>query len=147
MTQVHKETLEVIENAIPGRESVDVEIFGMEGIPEPEMITHRNRIMAQVAQEEQDRRIQAGQPGSSKKPKIDKAALDPEEIKRRLAEHKKAIAEGGAQPGLPVESNSPVAGTQSPAMNVVVQSAPPQQGFYVSTCHSIKTPLATVLTT
>lgn len=133
MTQVHKETLETIDNAIPGRESVDIEIFGMEGIPEPELIQHRNRIMAQFQQDEQDRRVQAGLPGTSKKPKIEK--LDPEEIKRRLAEHKKMLAEGQLkqqQQGHVPEGQSPIGGAQSPALNGVVQGSPPPQNFYVS---------------
>ncbi|KAI9329676.1 hypothetical protein DFJ73DRAFT_860315 [Zopfochytrium polystomum] len=38
--QVHKETINKIENALPGRESCEIEIFGMEGIPEQDMQAH-----------------------------------------------------------------------------------------------------------
>ena len=31
--QVHKETIDKIPGALPGRDSTDIEIFGMEGIP------------------------------------------------------------------------------------------------------------------
>lgn len=33
-----------VPNALPGRDSLDVEIFGMEGIPEEDMIAHEMRI-------------------------------------------------------------------------------------------------------
>ncbi|CAI7890993.1 unnamed protein product [Closterium sp. NIES-54] len=39
--QVHKENLTKVPNARPGRESVEIEIFGMEGIP-PEAIAAHN---------------------------------------------------------------------------------------------------------
>lgn len=32
--QVHKETIDKIPGAVPGRDSVDVEVYGMEGIPQ-----------------------------------------------------------------------------------------------------------------
>lgn len=32
--QVHKETIDKIPAALPGRDSVEVEVYGMEGIPE-----------------------------------------------------------------------------------------------------------------
>jgi hypothetical protein len=34
--QVHKETIDKIPGALPGRDSVNVEVYGMEGIP-PDM--------------------------------------------------------------------------------------------------------------
>ncbi|CAG8478048.1 5628_t:CDS:2 [Paraglomus brasilianum] len=41
VAQVHKETITVVPNAIRGRESTDVEIFGMEGIPPEDVIAHQ----------------------------------------------------------------------------------------------------------
>ena len=38
--QVHKETVSTVPNAIPGRDSIEVEIFGMEGIPEEDRLAH-----------------------------------------------------------------------------------------------------------
>lgn len=32
--QVHKETIDAVPNAIPGRTDIELEIYGMEGIPE-----------------------------------------------------------------------------------------------------------------
>ena len=34
MNQMHKESLPYVENALPNRSGLEVEIFGMEGIPE-----------------------------------------------------------------------------------------------------------------
>lgn len=41
--QVHKETIDKIPNALPNRNSVDIEIYGMEGIPEGDVREHENK--------------------------------------------------------------------------------------------------------
>src|SRR5437763_10082904 len=99
MTQVHKETLQQVDNAILGREGTDVEIFGMEGIPEQIAQEHQTRILAQIAQKEAERRAASGLPppgfeGSAKK-KVKVESVDPEEIMRKLAAHKASLAVGG----------------------------------------------------
>lgn len=38
--QVHKETVSHVPNAVAGRDNIEVEIFGMEGIPEADKIAH-----------------------------------------------------------------------------------------------------------
>lgn len=38
--QVHKETIDKIPNALPNRNNVDIEIYGMEGIPEADLKQH-----------------------------------------------------------------------------------------------------------
>lgn len=38
--QVHKENVSHVPNAVPGRDNIEVEIFGMEGIPEADRIAH-----------------------------------------------------------------------------------------------------------
>ena len=38
--QVHKETIDKIPNALPNRNNVDIEIYGMEGIPEGDIKDH-----------------------------------------------------------------------------------------------------------
>jgi hypothetical protein len=38
--QVHKETIDKIPNAVPNRNNVDIEIYGMEGIPEADLKEH-----------------------------------------------------------------------------------------------------------
>eukprot|EP01136_Pigoraptor_vietnamica_P006936 Opistho-1_new@40512 len=41
---VHKEDLKKVPNALPGRDSVEYEIFGMEGIPEEDLVAHRQQL-------------------------------------------------------------------------------------------------------
>lgn len=106
LSQVHKETLTSVDNALPNRAGLDIEIFGMEGIPEDIMQTHRQRVLTQFHQAEADRRVATGnppsgaggQPGQTKKPKLESIS----EMKKRLAEHKAAklaAEQGGSTPG------------------------------------------------
>lgn len=108
MNQVHKETLSQVENALPNRSGLDVEIFGMEGIPQEVLEQHRNRIIQNFYQAQEDRRAATGNPlpGSQaagsprKKIKYETA----EELKARLAEWRKrreverVAGESGAAP-------------------------------------------------
>ena len=130
MTQVHKETLTTIENALPNRSNLDVEIFGMEGIPEDVVSSHNQRVISQFAQAEAERRMATGNPGpggagagAAKKPKIE----DPSDLKKRLAEHKaKKAAEQAA--GISSGDATPIEGlhgSQSPGFG--------QNPGYVST--------------
>lgn len=50
--QVHKETIDSVPNAIPGRTDIELEIYGMEGIPEKDM-QERRRTLEQKSQESQ----------------------------------------------------------------------------------------------
>ncbi|XP_075034192.1 BUB3-interacting and GLEBS motif-containing protein ZNF207 isoform X1 [Mixophyes fleayi] len=47
--QVHKETIDAVPNAIPGRTDIELEIYGMEGIPEKDM-DERRRLLEQKTQ-------------------------------------------------------------------------------------------------
>ncbi|XP_034084729.1 BUB3-interacting and GLEBS motif-containing protein ZNF207-like [Gymnodraco acuticeps] len=47
--QVHKETIDGVPNAIPGRTDIELEIYGMEGIPEKDM-EERRRVLEQKNQ-------------------------------------------------------------------------------------------------
>ena len=123
MTQVHKESLGAIENALPNRSNLDVEIFGMEGIPQDVVDAHNTRVISSFAQAEAERRAATGNPapgnaGSSvvKKPKIEAASA----LKKRLAEHKaKKAAEQGA--GMDSGNATPIdaVGSQSPGFGQV----------------------------
>ncbi|XP_034043714.1 BUB3-interacting and GLEBS motif-containing protein ZNF207b isoform X2 [Thalassophryne amazonica] len=53
--QVHKETIDSVPNAIPGRLDIELEIYGMEGIPEKDM-QERRRTLEQKSQESQKKR-------------------------------------------------------------------------------------------
>jgi len=111
MSQVHKETLTIVENALPNRSDHNIEIFGMEGIPDDIVAQHNQRVTQQFYQAEADRRASTGNPapggnasaaGGPKKPKIESVS----EMKKRLAEHKarKAAQEADAAAGTPTSS-------------------------------------------
>uniref|UniRef100_A0A2K5REN7 Zinc finger protein 207 n=1 Tax=Cebus imitator TaxID=2715852 RepID=A0A2K5REN7_CEBIM len=55
--QVHKETIDAVPNAIPGRTDIELEIYGMEGIPEKDM-DERRRLLEQKTQESQKKKQQ-----------------------------------------------------------------------------------------
>lgn len=120
MTQVHKETLGSIENALPNRAGPDIEIFGMEGIPDDIVTSHQQRVIGQFAQAEADRRAATGNAAGGvaangvKKPKFE----SPSDLKKRLAEHKaKKAAEQAA--GISSGDTTPMGaglGNQSPGM-------------------------------
>ncbi|RDA83899.1 hypothetical protein CP532_3364 [Ophiocordyceps camponoti-leonardi (nom. inval.)] len=102
MNQVHKETLHQVENSLPNRQALDVEIFGMEGIPQEILDQHRNRIIQSYYQAQEDRRIATGNPlpgqGGQHKRKQIKMETD-EELLARVREwraKKKAEREAAA---------------------------------------------------
>ena len=112
MNQVHKETLDAVDNALPNRSGLDVEIFGMEGVPEDVLQSHNQRVLTQFQQAEADRRAATGNPAPgtataaggqqpTKKPKMEATS----DLKKRLAEHraKKAagVSSGDATPVTP----------------------------------------------
>ncbi|TFK75048.1 hypothetical protein BDN72DRAFT_811918 [Pluteus cervinus] len=84
--QVHKlepENLPRIENALPGRDGYDVEIFGMEGIPAPDVADYKRRKEIELG-------LTAGsisQP-QAKRPKVENRALSEDELKAQLEAHK-----------------------------------------------------------
>ncbi len=92
MNQVHKESLSNVENALPTRQSLDVEIFGMEGIPEEIVQQHHQRIIQNYYTAQAERRAATGNPppgqsgsqGPAKKLKIEPSG----DLKARLAEHR-----------------------------------------------------------
>ncbi|XP_066560377.1 BUB3-interacting and GLEBS motif-containing protein ZNF207 isoform X2 [Amia ocellicauda] len=61
--QVHKETIDGVPNAIPGRTDIELEIYGMEGIPEKDM-EERRRVLEQKTQAESQKKKQNNQEDS-----------------------------------------------------------------------------------
>ncbi|KAI0882338.1 uncharacterized protein GGS22DRAFT_50455 [Annulohypoxylon maeteangense] len=140
MNQVHKESLSSVENALPNRQGLDVEIFGMEGIPEDIVQQHNQRIIQNFYQAQAERYAATGNPppgqgrkGPAKKIKIETA----DEIKKRLAEHRARLATqkpgigGGSathtpREGLP-DRNSPAQSASPGAFN---SPFPPPGGQY-----------------
>ncbi|KAH8813044.1 hypothetical protein F5884DRAFT_321464 [Xylogone sp. PMI_703] len=115
MNQVHKETLQSVDNSLPNRQGLEVEIFGMEGIPEDVVKAHNQRIITSFYQAEAERRAATGnpapgstQPGATKKPKFE----SPSDLKKRLAEHKARKAQEGA-PSTGSGGNTPMDGVNN----------------------------------
>ncbi|KAI0748755.1 hypothetical protein C8Q80DRAFT_1319375 [Daedaleopsis nitida] len=99
--QVHKlepDNLPRIENALPGRDGYEVEIFGMEGIPAPDIADYKRR-----------KEIELGlNPGSitqpqSKRPKVENRPFSEDELKAQLEAHKALMgaSEASAAPAIP----------------------------------------------
>ncbi|KAF7562472.1 hypothetical protein G7046_g1661 [Stylonectria norvegica] len=113
LNQVHKETLTQVENALPNRQGLEVEIFGMEGIPQEILDQHRNRIIQNYYQAQEDRRIATGNPlpGQSKENSRKRLKIEtPEELKQRLEAHraqKKAAPTLTGAEGVAPSSGSP----------------------------------------
>ncbi|KAF4450939.1 hypothetical protein F53441_6000 [Fusarium austroafricanum] len=131
MNQVHKENLTQVENALPNRQGLEVEIFGMEGIPQDMLDQHRNRILQNFQQAQKDRQIATGNPlpGQGQVHKKIKTE-SPEDLKQRLAEFrqrkKEIAANGGVDPAAPPANNE----TPAPFNpSYPPQQAPYDQGF------------------
>ncbi|CAG8491396.1 13862_t:CDS:2 [Funneliformis caledonium] len=95
VAQVHKETIDTVPNALKGRESTDVEIFGMEGIPQADMIAH----MHALETNQPSKRIKTEEPMD----------LSSEEIKKQLAQHQAMM------------QNNPTAGQSFPYSGYTAQ--------------------------
>jgi hypothetical protein len=102
MNQVHKENLSQVENAIPGRQGLDIEIFGMEGVPQEIIDQHNQAVTHKHFEEEQERARISGNPvrGLYSKPtqaqqeKRVKVKESIEDIKARAAKYRLNKAEG-----------------------------------------------------
>jgi len=112
--QVHKlepENLPRIENALPGRDGYEVEIFGMVGIPAPDVADYKRRKEIELG-------LSAGsisQP-PQKRPKIENKPLSEVDLAAQLAAHKALMGLApGPEPG-------PSSGT--PDVNGAVFGAP-----------------------
>lgn len=113
--QVHKlepESLPRIENALPGRDGYEVEIFGMEGIPAPDVADYKRRKEIELG-------LAAGsisQP-PAKRPKTENRQMTEEELKAALDAHKALM-------GANQSESAPMVSTDASAGGVY--GAPPQ---------------------
>ncbi|CRG90246.1 Zinc finger protein 207 [Talaromyces islandicus] len=141
MSQVHKEQLSAVDNALPNRSSLEIEIFGMEGVPEDIVQAHNQRVVTQFQQAEAERRAATGNPppgaakdgaggagagqGGTKKPKLEMS-----DLKKRLAEHKAKVAAEKAAEATSSGDVTPVGAGQSvqqPAPSGLAQQYPQSQ--------------------
>lgn len=124
MSQVHKENLTAVDNALPNRAGLDIEIFGMEGIPDEVAQQHTQRVLTSYHQAQADRQAATGNPvpgaagaNGLKKPKMEATS----DLKKRLAEHK--AAKLAAEQGDGSQSGS---GTPQPTSHA---QASPSNGY------------------
>lgn len=118
MNQVHKETLSHVENALPNRQGLDVEIFGVEGMPEDVRKQHEERIVKNYFDAQRERFEATGNPPPGegrpqKKIRVESA----EDLKKRFADFraKKAAAKAAGIPFTGVQNPAVPANVQSPA--------------------------------
>ncbi|KAK3292884.1 uncharacterized protein B0H64DRAFT_326705 [Chaetomium fimeti] len=132
MNQVHKENLTSVENALPNRQGLEIEIFGMEGVPDDIIQQHNQRIIQNFYTAQAERQAATGNPprglsggqGPAKKLKYE----TPEELKKRLAEHRANAAARKAAGTTGAPAAAPPADGQSPAQATPPFSAP-QSGY------------------
>ena len=62
LQQVHKENLQSVENALPNRSDLSVEIFGMEGIPEDVKEAHNQRVLHEHYEKQHAHKLRTGNP-------------------------------------------------------------------------------------
>lgn len=146
--QVHKETISTVENAIPGRDSIEIEIYGMEGIPEDVIQSHYNRLMAEA------QRHDSFSHSEPKRQKIE-TYVDAADIQARLAAHKASMQQQKQQVAQKIElpgdagSSEPIAMqplqtnvadiSQQPLMPSAYGIPPQYQNFYQNNIAANKT--------
>jgi len=129
MNQVHKEQLNSVENALANRQGLEVEIFGMEGIPDDIKQQHDQRVTQRYWEEQAERRAATGNPAPggggdfSKKPKFDKF----DDLKSRLAAHKAKLAGGDTGDTTPMEGVQTSHSPAPPMAGSPVQGLPGAQ--------------------
>ncbi|KAF2278920.1 uncharacterized protein EI97DRAFT_431159 [Westerdykella ornata] len=101
MNQVHKESLTQVENAIPGRQGLDIEIFGMEGVPQEIIDQHNHQVTLRHFEEEAERARISGNPirglhanGTAHPEKRPKVKESIEDIAARAAKYRQDRANG-----------------------------------------------------
>lgn len=72
--QVHKETIDKVPNALPNRNNIEIEIYGMEGIPEDDLKDHERQRAGRIGggnrrqEDDDDEDSQSSLPGQSNPP-------------------------------------------------------------------------------
>jgi len=103
--QVHKlepDQLPKIENALPGRDGYEVEIFGMEGIPAPDVADYKRRKEIELGLS-----IGSISQPAAKRAKTENKVITKSELKIQLEAHKALMGANDAgppMPGAPIDS-------------------------------------------
>ena len=110
-----------IENALPGRDGYEVEIFGMEGIPAPDVADYKRRKEIELG-------LTAGsisQP-QAKRPKTENRPLSEEELRAQLEAHKALMGAHEAPAPAPTDTNQSAVYAATPQTYVAPPApAPP----------------------
>ncbi|KAJ7170915.1 hypothetical protein C8R43DRAFT_71447 [Mycena crocata] len=106
--QVHKlepENLPRIENALPMRDGYEIEIFGMEGIPAPDVADYKRRKEIELG-------LTAGSISApqAKRPKIENKPIPEDELRNLLEQHKKLMGASAEASSSNAQANSAVYG-------------------------------------
>ena len=99
-SHVHFSSLPRIENALPGRDGYEVEIFGMEGIPAPDVADYKRRKEIELG-------LAAGsitQP-PPKRPKTENRPLSEDELRAQLEAHKALMGAHETPAPAPADTN------------------------------------------
>ncbi|WFC97359.1 hypothetical protein MYAM1_000069 [Malassezia yamatoensis] len=126
--QVHKAEPQALENTLPGRSSFEIEIYGMVGVPEPDLREWLARKGARQAQQDA-----SAQPSAPKRPKVDKAPLTADQLRAQLEAHK-ALMKGlsPSAPYAPMMYNAPPALSESNTNASPLASVPGSSSHFVS---------------
>ncbi|XP_064819812.1 BUB3-interacting and GLEBS motif-containing protein ZNF207-like isoform X2 [Oncorhynchus masou masou] len=102
--QVHKETIDGVPNAIPGRVDIELEIYGMEGIPEKDM-QERRRTLEQKQESQKKKQNQ----DDSDEDDDDDDAPGPSFVQQQMpaAQPQASYVPPMAQPGIPPGARAP----------------------------------------
>ena len=110
-----------IENALPGRDGYEVEIFGMEGIPAPDVADYKRRKEIELG-------LTAGsisQP-QAKRPKTENRLLSEDELRAQLEAHKALMGAHEAPAPAPTDTNQSAVYAATPQTYVATPApAPP----------------------
>ena len=99
-SHIHFSSLPRIENALPGRDGYEVEIFGMEGIPVPDVADYKRRKEIELG-------LTAGsitQP-PPKRPKTENRPLSEDELRAQLEAHKALMGAHETPAPAPADTN------------------------------------------
>ena len=117
--QVHKAEPGRLENTLPGRDSFEIEIYGMAGVPEDDLAQWRLRQGS--APGPHDPGMGGTSSNAAKRPKVQNVALTPEQLRAQLEAHKALMASSAAATA---PAASPAGGPSSGASTPAAGGAP-----------------------
>ncbi|PLW18015.1 hypothetical protein PCANC_07179 [Puccinia coronata f. sp. avenae] len=113
--QVHKLPTDRIENAMPGRDTFDVEIYGMEGVPANDLADWKRRKAEAMGIEPESQK--------RKRPKIYLGVISPKELRSQLQQHRALM--NGISAGILSRPAAPPFAGLPPSIPTSASSVPP----------------------